>query len=224
MIDVILICILSQLSSFNIYSQKILVHKYTEEEGLPSSMIYSIIQNKDGSMLFATRNGLARYDGKKWVTEWKNLLPSRSLRGILFNENGNIWLLATGSPVALFKHTNNQWQSELTVPNELEQVFPYDYIPFAVNSNNSLKYMSVIPNKHFIYYVNNAWKTIDFPNIDFDVFDTISYNNEFFLATNQGIYTYDDRSSKFNKLQIDLTNECVKKIVIDKDSTGKNIM
>ena len=48
------------------FSQSFLVHRYSESDGLPSAFVLDITQDRQGRMWFATRAGIAVYDGVSW--------------------------------------------------------------------------------------------------------------------------------------------------------------
>lgn len=50
-----------------VHAQRLHVHTYSEEDGLPSSMVWAITQDRDGLMWFATRAGVVSYDGLRWT-------------------------------------------------------------------------------------------------------------------------------------------------------------
>jgi ligand-binding sensor domain-containing protein len=55
---------LFQLS--NVFAQYPLLKHYTEKDGLPSSTIYKMMQDKDGFIWFGTDIGVTRFDGKRF--------------------------------------------------------------------------------------------------------------------------------------------------------------
>ena len=46
---------------------------YTEDEGLPNSLVYDVAQDASGRLWFATRSGIVVYDGLTWETENEGL-------------------------------------------------------------------------------------------------------------------------------------------------------
>jgi ligand-binding sensor domain-containing protein len=42
------------------------VQTYSEADGLPSATVYDVTQDRQGRMWFATRAGIAMYDGVTW--------------------------------------------------------------------------------------------------------------------------------------------------------------
>lgn len=66
-------------------------YSITEEDGLPSSEVYQIIQDQKGYMWIGCDGGLFRYDGarfKPYRTEKQN---SNSLSSLFIDNSGNLW-------------------------------------------------------------------------------------------------------------------------------------
>jgi ligand-binding sensor domain-containing protein len=84
------------------YPQSYQVHTYTEDDGLPSSTVYDITQDNSGRMWFATRSGVAVYDGFQWRSfTVADGLPAIDYFKIKVDKQGTIWALprAEGSSV-----------------------------------------------------------------------------------------------------------------------------
>jgi ligand-binding sensor domain-containing protein len=75
---------------------------HTMNDGLPANYCYDVIQDNKGYMWVATLNGLARFNGKQWVTfqqqsEKKNhTLPSNWVTDLDSDASGNIWANTVG--------------------------------------------------------------------------------------------------------------------------------
>ena len=54
--------------SFNLASQTPSYYHYTSSDGLASSTVFNIIQDRKGFIWFATINGLSKFDGKHFTT------------------------------------------------------------------------------------------------------------------------------------------------------------
>lgn len=68
-------------------------HHYTSSEGLPSSTVFDMLQDKDGFMWFGTLNGLCRFDGKHFITfNEKDGLNSVVITALLPGDNGDIFI------------------------------------------------------------------------------------------------------------------------------------
>jgi len=71
------------------------VHTYSEAEGLPSAYVYGITQDHLGRMWFATRAGIAVYDGVSMETyTMSDGLPSFGFFKITVDQKGRVWALS----------------------------------------------------------------------------------------------------------------------------------
>ncbi|WP_038158781.1 two-component regulator propeller domain-containing protein [Verrucomicrobium sp. BvORR106] len=65
------------------------------DDGLPNNDVTAVAQAADGAMLFATPNGLARYDG--WRMQDKTSLlegiPRSGIKGLLSTRDGALWVI-----------------------------------------------------------------------------------------------------------------------------------
>ncbi len=65
------------------------------DSGLPQNSVRAILQTRDGFMWFATREGLARFDGIDFAVYNRRNTPellSNDIRGLLQDHNGNLWI------------------------------------------------------------------------------------------------------------------------------------
>jgi Two component regulator propeller len=68
--------------------------QYTEKDGLPSSTVYDLAQDKDGFMWFATENGVCRFDGTNFKTfTTKDGLPDNAVLKLHIEKTGRIWAI-----------------------------------------------------------------------------------------------------------------------------------
>ncbi|MCP4658227.1 MAG: hypothetical protein GY856_22675, partial [bacterium] len=56
------------LAAGDVGAQSYRIRNYSEDDGLPSSTVHDITQDHSGRMWFATRSGIAVYDGVRWTT------------------------------------------------------------------------------------------------------------------------------------------------------------
>ncbi|QMW03538.1 hybrid sensor histidine kinase/response regulator transcription factor [Spirosoma foliorum] len=71
----------------------------TSEQGLPQAFVPGIVQDRQGFIWMATRDGLCRYDGKQFkvfqpTTDGKPGISSLSLSGLGFDKQGRIWVFS----------------------------------------------------------------------------------------------------------------------------------
>ncbi|HGY55382.1 MAG TPA: hybrid sensor histidine kinase/response regulator [Caldithrix abyssi] len=77
---------------FLLYGQKYVTQVYNLENGLPSTLVYDIAQDKDGLMWFSTRSGITSYDGVNWVTyHASQAILSRDFTHLGIDNKGTIW-------------------------------------------------------------------------------------------------------------------------------------
>ncbi|MEW6507718.1 MAG: two-component regulator propeller domain-containing protein [Bacteroidota bacterium] len=76
-----------------LYPQTPSYYHYTTSDGLASSTVYSVFQDKNGFVWFSTLNGLNRFDGKKFITYgMKDGLNSNSITYLAENEKGELYI------------------------------------------------------------------------------------------------------------------------------------
>lgn len=76
-----------------LYSQTPSYYHYTSSDGLASSTVYDIIQDKDGFIWFATANGLSKFDGNHF-TNYRTIdgLNSNSIISIAESKSGDLYI------------------------------------------------------------------------------------------------------------------------------------
>ena len=79
---------------FNVlFAQKINTIQYNVEDGLPSSNIYQVLEDKKGYIWIATDKGLARFNGYTFQNfTIQDGLPSNDVWGIQQDKKGRLWL------------------------------------------------------------------------------------------------------------------------------------
>ncbi|MEO5829625.1 MAG: two-component regulator propeller domain-containing protein, partial [Rhodanobacter sp.] len=93
--------------------------RYATADGLPSSSVYAVVQDRDGSIWFGTKGGIARYDGVDFkvfrhAADDPDSLHDNGIASLLFDRDGRLW--AAGLEAGLnrydagtgrFKHWGN---------------------------------------------------------------------------------------------------------------------
>lgn len=101
---------LASLAALPLSGQSYLVHTYSEDDGLPSSMVHGLAQAPDGLMWFATRSGIASYDGRIWrAFGVADGLPGDSYLSIAVDELGVVWALAMSPRPVLSRYEDGRW-------------------------------------------------------------------------------------------------------------------
>ena len=89
----LILTVISFLLHTELYPQTPSYYHYTSSDGLASSTVYKIIQDKDGFIWFATANGMSKFDGKHFTTfRTVDGLNSNSIISLLEGENGELYI------------------------------------------------------------------------------------------------------------------------------------
>lgn len=74
------------------YAQELSYVNYSTHNGMPSSQVYSIYEDKNGYIWFATDRGIVRYDGYQFESfDINDGLPSSTVFRFFPQKNGQIW-------------------------------------------------------------------------------------------------------------------------------------
>jgi signal transduction histidine kinase len=85
-------------------SQSFTVHNYSVPEGLPSSEIYKVYQDKKGFLWFATDNGVAKYDGYEIETfHMNNGLSDPVVFGFYEDSKERLWFRSFSGKLSYYK-------------------------------------------------------------------------------------------------------------------------
>jgi ligand-binding sensor domain-containing protein len=77
--------------SFSVFSQTPYYYKINEEQGLPSSEVYQIIQDDFGYIWIGCDAGLYRYDGIRFKSFVSSKQNSKSISGLRIDKEKNLW-------------------------------------------------------------------------------------------------------------------------------------
>ena len=77
--------------------------QFTNQDGLPSSEVYDVLQDKQGYMWFSTDQGLTRFDGYRFVVYDESMgLPENTVFDLELDAAGNIWVNTIKGHLAKF--------------------------------------------------------------------------------------------------------------------------
>ena len=84
--------ILLFLLQINCYSQNFRFKLFGSKEGLGSTTIYSVNQSKDGYIWLSTGDGLIRYDGFYFTSQFStDSISRRVVKSSFKDKNGDLW-------------------------------------------------------------------------------------------------------------------------------------
>jgi signal transduction histidine kinase/ligand-binding sensor domain-containing protein len=105
--------------SFTVAAVDYLVDKWDTEEGLPSSTVTAIAQTPDGYIWVGTYNGLARFDGSRFVlfdpVNTPELTQAR-VKGLYLDASGTLWINTFRGGLTSYRNGEfrNEWPDQPT--------------------------------------------------------------------------------------------------------------
>ncbi|MCB0691276.1 MAG: hypothetical protein KDC16_06510, partial [Saprospiraceae bacterium] len=134
--------ILIVLIPLNLFGQSITIPhiSYTTDDGLPSSEVYDVLQDRDGYMWFSTDNGLSRFDGY----EFKNYGFEEGLTDLVVfdlqeDSKGRIWMNSlTGKMFYYDKNLDNIQLYEYQ--NLIDSFYKQNMLIYNIDSVNTITF------------------------------------------------------------------------------------
>lgn len=182
---------ISILYSTNLFSQSPPYYHYTASNGLASSTVYDIVQDKDGFIWMATLNGLNRFDGQRFITYTINDgLNSNSITSLLVGDKGELYIgnhekginVLRNGKIENFRSSYKGTPYSLNYLDELKESIygsaPFGgIIEFKKNNNSGDDDSLIFPNKITPKtFLNRVVKTAD---------------NKLIALTTRGLFTYE---------------------------------
>ena len=186
------------LSTSPLLAQSLRVRTYTEGEGLPSSAVRDVTQDRNGLMWFATRAGIASYDGTEWhAYRQREGLTELDQIAVRPGIADGLWSVAASEPLRVFRFEKGHWsvlpsppQTGSSEPNCLEVFESGGQSLVAVGTGSGL------------YVWNGEWRRLDatdgLPGLDVRALEAV--DGRLFVGTTDGLAVYADGTVR------DLTN------------------
>ena len=110
------ICLVSLIIFFwidsDVQSQRYYTRTYTETDGLSSSRVFDVAQDSAGEMWFATRTGISRYTGIRFVNyNLSDGLQTKSYAFLTVDEKGILWALPQSGELCALKFSDGRWEA-----------------------------------------------------------------------------------------------------------------
>ena len=170
LLAIVLLPCLSSLSQEHIYKH------YNVDDGLPSSEVYDVYQDKLGYVWFATDKGLSRYNGYEFENfTTKDGLPGNTVLGFYPQEDGRIFCLEFHSKTLFYFHEVFEGFTLYVHNNKLRETMPSNAVvkSITIDQNGTLTLGGYAMNG-FIKITTNG-KVIK--EYDKDLIPEISYPN-----------------------------------------------
>ena len=181
------------------YSQKYVVHTYTEEDGLPSSNINSISQDSSGIIWMATRNGLCSYDSHKWKEYYSNNgIPFKNTIKVKVDEKSKVWILQYFTSldndidgISLSKFDDDKWKSySVKLPYLYTLQTHLTSFDLSTYKNTTIASLGVYQLGVYLF-INGNWKFFDGRKGEFpttNIYSTYVDRGDVYITTDIGIF------------------------------------
>ncbi|MBI1836620.1 MAG: histidine kinase [Flavobacteriia bacterium] len=227
------------------FSQKTSFVTYSTNEGLPQSQVTSIVQDQNNYLWVGTLGGLARYNGKDFVT-------FSSVDGLLNNRvtflsylNGAIWVGHEGGISKIYKGKIQKWrlaknENDIVVSNillfrnkiiistkgaGLFQLSDKNLVKINIDKNDSQYIENIFIDKDFLYVTNKSFiyrtKNISSFKKIIDIKEgaisdfKISNNKALITSSSSGYFEFDLIKWKLKYIYIPFHSNEFSKIFID---------
>ncbi|MCP4658228.1 MAG: response regulator, partial [bacterium] len=149
--------VLILVSADELSTQSYPIRNYTEGDGLPSSTVHDLTQDPSGRMWFATRSGIAVYDGVRWTTHTsEDGLQYRDYLDIEVDEGGTLWALPRVSPFVPSYFDGERW-STLPVPG-IEQPWVERITAFRVTLHQGKPVVAIGAHEGLFLWHRGRWQ------------------------------------------------------------------
>lgn len=218
-VQIFFLFLLSGLCFLKAQSMEYVIDKLSIEDGLSQSTVYSIIQDNQGFMWFATEDGLNRYDGYKF-TVFKNLsfdknsLSENSIYSIAEHAPGVLWISTWSTGINKFDVKTNHFTRFVNIAADSSSLSSDIVYAITVDHNgnvwvgaeNGLNKLDIATNafRHFHHQSNQNSLAHDFVNevaVDLSgniwatgFYKGVSMYNQ--LADSFTLYSHDSKNHK----------------------------
>ena len=170
-------------------AQSYLVHQYGVDTDLPHADVFGMTQGSDGRIWFATRKGIAAYDGQEWATDSNSTdFPANRYSHICTDGRGWIWATSPGAREVLSVYDGQSWTTH-SVPadtNNSELVVT----GLAVIAGESGKSAMLGTFAHGLWLLNEGtWRRIKSGDgiVGDRIHDLAAGRDRFIVATDRGL-------------------------------------
>ncbi|RMG61917.1 MAG: PAS domain-containing protein, partial [Calditrichaeota bacterium] len=198
---------------------------FTVQEGLPSPTVYDVAQDSLGRIWFATRNGIASYDGLSWqYFSTDQGLLTQEIKQLKIDRYGRLWAVPEKLVKGIFYFDGQLWvhkppPSPLGRRNKplvtcVQLTYSPDGAPclwLGTDRNGLFCYRQ----KGWLHFSEAGTEAFS------SVFDLAARGNVLYLATDKGVFIFDPTSRRLRPLE-HCPNESIHGIELQAaDSTGE---
>ncbi len=199
MLQRFILLLFSVIVTCETFAQHPYYYNITDEDGLPSNEVYSIVQDNFGYIWIGCDAGLFRYDGFTFKPYTSSKQNGRSISYLQLDKKGRVWCKNFSGQVcrvagdSLFIVTDFSGKSTSVPQFTLD-----DDCNAYINNSNTIE----VFNEH-----GDSLKTYSFPEREIkiqDITELIYYNDKlFFCRRSMGFFTLDIKSEEVKQLDCD---------------------
>ncbi len=218
-----LLCLFSLIVLINLFCKPLQAQEYNYinyniKDGLPSNTIYSICQDKDGFIWFATDAGAVRYNG----VQFKNYtsadgLPDNEILRLYADKKGRVWIVPFKDKLCFYKNgkIHNEKNDSL-----LKQIPLSSFVVEIIEDN--LGNLLIYDNIH-VYTISDKDSVNLLPISNIRYARKNLYHPGFVIAKKDTVFNYDYKTITIKEM--DTTYQSVfKRSWLDVDSSDNAIL
>jgi ligand-binding sensor domain-containing protein len=218
----------------NARAQRYSFVEYSTEIGLPQSQVTSIIQDKDGYLWVGTLGGLAKFNGKDFVSYTReDGLASNKIISLNYLDE-TLWVGHEGAITKIQNGVFKSWFLPKNLKNfQVTQVFKFGnktlistngaglfelqdktllQIPFKAEGGLKIRDVQKFLNVYYIATKNGVYQTKDFKvfkslpaTADWSVSDLDVYDNRLCITSFQnGLHLYTPKTESYFQIELDI--------------------
>jgi ligand-binding sensor domain-containing protein len=230
---------------FNSISQNYSFVSYSTSAGLPQSQVTSIVQDSNGYLWVGTLGGLAKFNGKDFITfSTESGLVNNRISSLAFID-GNLWIGHQGGITLLNKSKLTKWELEgdnkfINVKsilkyngsiyiatnggglfklqgNKLKQVHLVGYDCSFIRDMEVFKGTLYLATRNGVIYTRDLKKMYSVPSLKESNISGIDKwcKGLIFSAFENELYSYDIKQKKIKSIELSDKNTILKSIYVD---------
>ncbi|MFZ1321301.1 MAG: two-component regulator propeller domain-containing protein [Ignavibacteria bacterium] len=156
----ILITVVLYVLSYSVvlFSQTLPYYHYTSSDGLASSSVYDLIQDRNGYIWLATANGVSKFDGHHFINySTKDGLNSSNIINLIEGPGGEIFFGNIENSINVFKEGKiGKYSEQVQKTSVMAGMFMIENNLYSYSMNNITKHTANITNNIFQGYLKDS--------------------------------------------------------------------
>jgi len=176
-----------------LFAQDPFIKNYTQEDGMPSSLSYQVLQDRQGYMWMCTNNGVIKFDGSEFnVYNLNNGFPDYGAFHMVLDKFNRLWFVTFSGRVCYFR--DNKFTTVELNKSDSTQA------RWICQNNKGDIFISTCTGN--IYQVNRQGEAAHYINVGYCIFVMECLNDSTLVMTNGDSYRKIDADKKQTILPI----------------------